>query len=128
MVYVCLSCFYKVALYFPSICLSSDCIIMMWFYSYHVAVIFIIIVRYIYICLCTYIYIVVMMREFSKNKVLNIVSVELRQLELHLLLFSVTLCFTYPNDDDAPQTSELMNTEPNRPLHLSEDHHCHWFM
>ena len=43
-------------------------------------------------------------REFSKNKVLNIVNVQLRQLRLHLLLHVVTLCFTYTNDDDDLQT------------------------
>ena len=43
-------------------------------------------------------------REFSKNKVFNIVNVELWQLKIHLLLHVVTLCFTYANDDDDLQT------------------------
>ena len=56
--------------------------------------------QHIYIC----IYIVVTMKQFSENKVLNIVNVELYQLKLHLLLHAVTLCFTYADDDDDLQT------------------------
>ena len=42
--------------------------------------------------------------EFCKDNVLNIVEVELKQLKLHLLLHSVTLRFTYANDDNDLQT------------------------
>ena len=41
------------------------------------------------------------MGEFRENKVLNIVSVELQQLYLHLLPHVATLCFTYDDDDDS---------------------------
>ena len=51
---------------------------------------------YIYI----YIYIVVKMIEFSENKVLNIVDVELWQLMLHLLLHIVTLFHIRPWSSD----------------------------
>ena len=51
------------------------------------------IIIYKYICM----YIVVTTKEFSENKVLNIVS----QLKLHLLPHVVALCFTY---DDNLQT------------------------
>ena len=47
----------------------------------------------IHICICMYV--VVKTREFSENKVLNIVNVELKQLKLHLLPHVVTVCFTY---------------------------------
>ena len=50
------------------------------------------------------IYIVVKTIEFGKDKVLNIVNVELLQLGLHILLHIVTLCFTYADDDDYLQT------------------------
>ena len=51
-----------------------------------------------------YIFIVVKMREFNENKALNIVSLELRQLLLHLLPHGMTLCFTYADVDDDLQT------------------------
>ena len=44
------------------------------------------------------------MKQFSENKMLNIVNVELSQLKLHLLLHVVTLCFTYADEDDDLQT------------------------
>ena len=56
------------------------------------------------------IYVVAKTRKFSENKVLNIVNVELIQLQLHLLPYGVTLCFSYADDDDNPQ------------ICLSEDH------
>ena len=59
---------------------------------------------FIYIYIYIYIYIVVTTKEFSENKVLNIVNVELLQLRLHLLLHVVTLCYTYADDDDGLQT------------------------
>ena len=49
-------------------------------------------------------YILPMTREFSENKVRNIVNVELKQIRLHLLPHVVTLCFTYADDDDDLQT------------------------
>ena len=67
----------------------------------HFSCMYIIYTIYIYI----YIYIVVYTREFSEDKVLNIVNVELWQLNLHLLPHVVTLCFTYADDDDDLQTS-----------------------
>ena len=60
--------------------------------------------RFIFV-LYIYIYIVVKTREFSENKVLNIVNVE--QLRLHLLSHVVTLCFTYADDDDDLQTGPV---------------------
>ena len=54
--------------------------------------------------LIIYIYIVDKKREFSENKVLNIVSVELKQLKVRLLPQGVTLCFTYADNDDDLQT------------------------
>ena len=47
-----------------------------------------------------YICMVVKTREFSENKVLNIVNVELKKLKLHLLPHGVTLSFTYADGDD----------------------------
>ena len=42
---------------------------------------------------------------------LNIINVKLKQLKLHLLPNSVTLCFTYADDDDdlkTPGTGETL--------------------
>ena len=44
------------------------------------------------------IHVIVMTRGFSKNKVLNIVNVELKGLKLQLIPHFVTLCFTYDDD------------------------------
>ena len=51
---------------------------------------------------CIHVYTIVKMREFSKDKVLNVMNIELKQ--LHLRPHSVTLCFTYTDDDDDLQT------------------------
>ena len=58
----------------------------------------------VYVCMHIYIYIVVTTKEFSENKVLNIVNGELLQLKLHLLPHVAKLCFTYADDDDDLQT------------------------
>ena len=51
-----------------------------------------------------YIYTVAKMREFCKNKVLNVVNVELKQSKFNLLPHGVTQCFTYADDGDDLQT------------------------
>ena len=51
-----------------------------------------------------YIYTVVATKEFSENKVLIIVNVELYQSKLHLLPHVVTLCFTYADDNHLSST------------------------
>ena len=59
-------------------------------------------------------YIVAKMREFSENKLHNIVKVELKQLRLQLLPHVVTLCLTYTDDDDDLR----IEVASSRPVHL----------
>ena len=72
---------------------------------------------YIYVC----IYIVVKTREFSENKVHNIVYIELWQLWLHLHPHVVNMCFTYADDDYIYICMYIS-------IYLSEDHRRHWRM
>ena len=54
---------------------------------------------YVYIYMCVCVCMVVKMSKFCKNKVLNIVDLELmKQLNLYLLLHGVTLCFIFDNE------------------------------